>query len=111
MEVIAIIAIVLGSFFLLFGLCCCLIGFRGYGVADGSCAACCQSSIGNVNAGSCFAVLTCLGMKRCFILMILIGLIILISIGIYYLIEYELIRNAYYYITASSTFQSIFEEK
>ena len=93
MEIIAIIGIVIGSIILLTGLCCCIFGFRILGVAGGSCAACLQSTIGNVVKGSCFAIMTCLGMKGCFIAMIIIGLIVLIIFGIYEMINSEWFQN------------------
>ena len=67
MEALAVFALVLGSFEILIGLSCCLFGFRPIGVAAGSCAACCQSAIGNVVKGSCFAIATYLAMKGFFI--------------------------------------------
>lgn len=38
-----------------------LLGFRSAGIAAGSCASACQSAIGNVAAGSCFALAQSLG--------------------------------------------------
>ena len=87
MEVIVIIGLVVGGIIFLLGLSCCIFGFGPVGVAASSCAACCQSCIGNVVSGSCFAILTSLGMRGCFVGMIIIGLLILIGFGIYYLIE------------------------
>ena len=89
METIIIIGIIIGSIILLLGLSCIIFGFRNVGVAAGSCAAYTQSLIGNVVRGSCFTIMTCLGMRGCFILMIIIGIIILISFGIYYMIKSE----------------------
>ena len=87
MEVFVIILIAVGSFLLLLGLSCYLIGFRSIGIAANSLASCCQSFIGNVAKGSCFAIMTCLGMRGCFILMAALGVIILASIGIYLMIN------------------------
>ena len=82
-----IILIIIAAVIFLIGLSCYLIGFRTMGIVDGSCAACCQSIIGNVVAGSCFAILTSLGMKGCFIAMIVIGIVALAILGIYALIN------------------------
>jgi len=87
MEVILLIIIVLGSFLLLFGICCIIFGFRTFGIAARSCASCCQSIIGNVVKGSCFAIMTSLGMRGCFILIIILGLLMLIFVCIYYVIS------------------------
>ena len=94
METLVILALVLGSFALLIGLSCCLFGFRPVGVAAGSCAACCQSAIGNVVKGSCFAIATCLAMRGCFIALIIIGLLVLAGVGIYLLINSEWLDSA-----------------
>ena len=87
MEAFVVIAIALGSFLLLIGISCYLFGFRSIGIAAHSFASCCHSLIGNVVKGSCFAVMTCLGMRGCFILMAVIGVITLASIGIYLMIN------------------------
>ena len=87
METLAILAIVIGSFAILVGLSVCLFGFRPVGVAAGSCAACCQSIIGNVVKGSCFAMMTCLAMRGVFIALIKIGLLVLAGVGIYLMIN------------------------
>ena len=89
MHIIVILAIILGSLILLLGISCCIFGFRQVGVAAGSCAACCQSIIGNVVKGSWFAIMTCLGMRGCFIALIIIGLLVLSVIGIYFLVNSE----------------------
>ena len=89
MHIIVILAIILGSLILLLGISCCIFGFRTVGVAAGSCAACCQSVIGNVVKGSWFAIMTCLGMKGCFIALIIIGVLVLSGIGIYFLVNSE----------------------
>lgn len=39
----------------------CLFGFTCWGIMAGSAAACCQSGIGNVPAGSCFSCLQSTG--------------------------------------------------
>ena len=95
MEALVILALVLGSFTILVGLSICIFGFRPIGVAAGSCAACCQSVIGNVVKGSCFAIMTCLAMRRCFIALIIIGLLVLAGVGIYLLINSEWLESAY----------------
>ena len=95
MEVFIIIAIILGSFLLLLGLTCYFVGFRPIGIAANSFASCCQSFIGNVIKGSCFAILTSLGMRGCFILIIVLGVLILVGIGIYLLISSGWIQTAY----------------
>ena len=87
MEALIVLALVLGSFAVLVGLSCCIFGFRPIGVAAGSCAACCQSVIGNVVKGSCFAIATCLAMRGCFIALIIVGLLVLVGVGIYLLIN------------------------
>ena len=89
MEVILIVGIIIGSILLCIGLLCTLIGFRPIGIAAGSCAACIQSFIGLVAKGSWFAIMNCLAMKGCFIIMIVIGLLILLGIGIYLMINSE----------------------
>ena len=94
METFTIIVIVLGSMLLLLGLSCYLIGFRTLGVAANSLASCCQSCIGNVVKGSCFAIMTCLAMRGCFILIAVLGLILLASIGIYLMINSEWFESA-----------------
>ena len=88
MEVIAIIAIIIGCIILLLGLSCWIFGFRTVGVAAESCAAYYQSTIGNVVKGSCFDLMTSLGMKGCFVLLIIIGMIILIIVGAYYTVQW-----------------------
>ena len=93
MGVILIIIIVLGSFLFILGLSCVIFGFRTVGVAANSCASCCQSIIGNVVKGSCFAIMTCLGMRGCFILMMILGLLILIIVGIYSMIKSQWFEN------------------
>ncbi len=94
MGVFVILGIIFGSFLVLMGLSCCIFGFRPFGVASGSCAACCQSSIGNVVKGSCFAIMTCLSMRGCFVALIIIGLLVLIGIGIYLMINAEWFQSA-----------------
>ncbi len=94
MEMIVILGIILGSLLVLMGLTCCILGFRPVGVAGGSCAACCQSIIGNVVKGSCFAIMTCLAMRGCFIALIIVGLLTLIGIGIYLMINSEWFQSA-----------------
>ena len=93
MEVLVIIGLVVGGIIFLLGLCCCIFGFHPVGVAASSCAACCQSCIGNVVAGSCFAIMTSLGMRGCFVVMIILGLLILIGIGIYLLIQSDVFTD------------------
>ena len=88
------VGIVIGAIILLTGLSCCIFGFRTVGVAAGSCAACCQSAIGNVVRGSCFALMTSLAMRGCFIAMIVIGLIALAIFGIYAMINSEWFQEA-----------------
>ena len=85
MEIV--VGIVIGVIILFTGLSCCIFGFRTLGVAAGSCAACCQSAIGNVVKGSCFALMTCLAMRGCFMALIIIGLIVLGIFGIYAMIN------------------------
>ena len=46
-------------------LLCCIIGFTCCGVRKGSCAACWQSRIGDVEAGSCFSCLQSCGATLC----------------------------------------------
>ena len=87
MEALVVLAVVIGSFAVLLGLTCCICGFRPVGIAAGTCAACCQSVIGNVVKGSCFAVMTCLAMRGCFIALIIVGLLVLAGVGIYLLIN------------------------
>ena len=94
MEMIVILGIILGSLLVLMGLTCCILGFRPVGVAGGSCAACCQSIIGNVVKGSCFAIMTCLAMRGCFIALIIVGLLTLIGIGICLMINSEWFQSA-----------------
>ena len=94
MEAFIVIAIVLGSLLLLLGISCYLFGFRSIGIAAHSFASCCQSLIGNVVKGSCFAIMTCLGMRGCFVLMAVIGVVTLVSIGIYLLINSEWIQSS-----------------
>ena len=94
MEAIVILALVLGSLTLLIGISVCIFGFRPVGVAAGSCAACCQSAIGNVVKGSCFALMTCLAMRGCFIALISIGVLVLAAVGIYLLINSEWFYSA-----------------
>ena len=94
MEALVILALVLGSFIVLVGLSVCIFGFRPIGVAAGSCAACCQSVIGNVVKGSCFAIMTCLAMRGCFIALIIVGLLVLAGVGIYLLINSEWLESA-----------------
>ena len=94
MEAIAILALVLGSLTLLIGRSVCIFGFRPVGVAAGSCAACCQSAIGNVVKGSCFALMTCLAMRGCFIALIVIGVLVLVAVGIYLMINSEWFNSA-----------------
>ena len=50
---------------ILIPLLCCIIGFTCCGVRDGSCAACWQSRIGDVEAGSCFSCLQSCGATLC----------------------------------------------
>ena len=95
METLAILAIVIGSFAILVGLSVCLFGFRPVGVAAGSCAACCQSIIGNVVKGSCFALMTCLAMRGVFIALIKIGLLVLAGVGIYLMLNSKWLESAY----------------
>jgi len=95
MEALVILALVLGSFTVLVGLSASIFGFRPIGVAAGSCAACCQSVIGNVVKGSCFAIMTCLAMRGCFIALIIVGLLVLAGVGIYLLINSEWLASAY----------------
>ena len=95
MEVIILLALVIiGSLTTLIGLICLALGFRYRGVAANSCAACCQSVIGNVVKGSCFAIMTCLAMRGCFIALVIIGLLILASVGIYLMINSEWFDSA-----------------
>jgi len=89
MEVILIVGIVIAAIILFIGLSCCIIGFHPVGVAAGSLAACCQSLIGNVVKGSCFAIMTCLSMRGCFIAMIIIGALALVGFGIYAMVTSE----------------------
>ena len=88
MEVI-IIGIIIAAIIFLIGLSCYLFGFRTIGVAAGSCAAFCQSLIGNVVRGSYFAIMTCLGMTGCFIKMMVIGIVALVCFIIYFIITSE----------------------
>ena len=87
MELIVIIIAVIGAIILLLGVSCCIFGFTPVGVAANSCSACCQSIIGNVVKGSCFAIMTCLAMRGCFIALIIVGLLVLAGVGIYYMIN------------------------
>ena len=91
--VFVIIGIIIAAIIFLIGLSCYLCGFKTIGVATGSCAACCQSIIGNVVAGSCFAILTSLGMKGCFYAMIVIGIVALAIFGIYAFINSQLFHD------------------
>ena len=111
MEVFVIAIIVLGSFLLLLGLCCYLFGFRSVGIAAHSCASCCQSLIGNVVKGSCFAIMTCLGMRGCFILMVAIGIITLVSIGIYQMINSEWFQSSCNWVQNIFSLVGVVEEK
>ena len=95
MEALVVLALALGSIAVLVGLSCCIFGFRPIGVAAGSCAACCQSVIGNVVKGSCFAIATCLAMRGCFIALIIVGLLVLVGVGIYLLINSEWLESVY----------------
>ena len=89
MSLIIIIGIIIAAIIFLIGLSCYIFGFRSVGVAAGSCAASCQSCIGNVVKGSCFAIMTSLGMRGCFVIMIVIGIVALASFGIYSIITSE----------------------
>ena len=82
-----IIGIIIAAIIFIIGISCYLCGFQTVGVAAGSCADSIQSIIGNVVAGSWFAILTCLGMKGRFIAMIVIGIVALAIFGIYALIN------------------------
>ena len=93
MELIIIIIIIIAAIIFLFGLSCCIFGFRTVGVAAGSCAACCQSTIGNVVKGSCFAIMTSLGMRGCFVIMIIVGIVVLAYFGIYSIINSEWLQD------------------
>ncbi len=95
MAILVILAIILGGIIFLLGLSSCIFGFRPIGVAANSCAACCQSCIGNVAKGSCFAIMTCLGMRGCFIAFIIIGLLILAGVGIYCLVTSEWFQSIF----------------
>ena len=94
METLFVLALVIGSFFVLVGLSCCLFGFRPIGVAANSCAASCQSVIGNAVKGSCFDIATCLAMRGCFIAFTIIGLLVLAGVGIYLLLNSEWLESA-----------------
>ena len=83
MEAVIIILIIISAIILFIGLSCLIFGFHPVGVSAGSFAACCQSLIGNVAKGSCFAIMTCLSMRGFFIAMIVIGALALACLGIY----------------------------
>ena len=107
---IIIIILVISVLILLTGLFCFILGFRVIGVAAYSCAACWQSSIGNVVRGSCFAIITSLGMKGCFIAMIIIGIIVLVIIGIDFMINSEWFQNVIeWFQNVIEWFQNIFD--
>ena len=105
MDTLAILALVLGSFAVLIGLTIYIWGFRPIGIAAGSCAACCQSAIGNVVKGSCFAIMTCLAMRGYFIALTIVGLLILTGVGIYLLI------NSHWFKSACDWVQNIVSSK
>ena len=88
MEPLVISVIILGCILLLLGIACRICGFRSVGVAANSYAAHYQSTIGNVDKGSSFAKLTSYGMRGCFKTFVILGLLILVAAGIYYLISY-----------------------
>ena len=98
MELIVIIIAVVGGIILLLGILCCIFGFTPVGVAANSCAACCQSVIGNVVKGSCFAIMTCLAMRGFFKAMIIVGLLVLAGVGIYYMINSDWFQGIYEWI-------------
>ena len=93
MELIVIIVTLLGAIIFLLGISCYLFGFTPVGVAANSCAACCQSIIGNVVKGSCFAIMTCLAMRGCFIALIILGLLVLAGVGIYFMVNSDWFRG------------------
>ena len=95
MEALVILAIVIGSLLLLTGICCCAFGFRQSGVAAESCAACCQSSIGNVVKGSCFAIMTCMAMRGCFLALAIIGAATLVGVGIYLIVTSDWFESTF----------------
>ncbi len=102
MGVFVILAIIFGTLLVLMSLSCMLFGFRSVGVAAGSCAACCQSIIGNVVKGSCFAIMTCLAMRGCFIALLIVGLLVLIGVGIYLMINSEWFQSACNWVKSTS---------
>ena len=98
MELVVTLAIVFGAVLFLLGLACCICGFTPVGIAAHSVAACCQSIIGNVVKGSCFAIMTCLAMRGCFILILVLGLLVMFSVGIYLMINSEWFQSICIYI-------------
>ena len=110
MALLITIGIIIGVIILIVGLTGRIVGFRTIGVAAGSCAASIQSCIGNVAKRSCFAIMTCLGMRGCFKIMIIIGIIILLIFGIYILISSDWFKYAISWINKNiiDWFKNIF---
>ena len=103
MGVFVILAIIFGTLLVLMSLSCMLFGFRSVGVAAGSCAACCQSIIGNVVKGRSFAIMTCLAMRGLFIALLIVGLLVLIGVGIYLMINSEWFQSACNWVKSISS--------
>ncbi|GIY25849.1 hypothetical protein CDAR_603981 [Caerostris darwini] len=65
-------------------LCLCCLGFTCMGVRGGSCAACCQSGIGEVEAGSCFACCQSAGAGGlaccCHVILFLVGFVTAVTL-------------------------------
>jgi len=63
----------------------CLVGFTCCGVMAGSAAACCQSSIGDVSAGSCFSCFQSIGAGgyAYFVIVLVIGIPLGLGLGGY----------------------------
>lgn len=69
------------AFALVLPLVLCLFGYTCWGIMAGSAAACCQSSMGDVPAGSCFSCLQSLGAGGGWTY-IIIGCVVGIPIGL-----------------------------
>ena len=78
LDIVIIIGKVIGAILFFTGFLCCIFGFRNIGISANSGASTYQSSIGNVEKGSCFSKFTSLAMKGWFNAMMIIGILIYI---------------------------------
>ena len=83
LDTIIIIGKVIGAILFFTGFLCCIFGFRNIGISANSGASTYQSSIGNVEKGSCFSKFTSLAMKGWFNAMMIIGILIFIILEIF----------------------------